>query len=151
MELISSSGCCSSSSKGGSCIIGVSWCTTSRVELELRWTTVLIGNQDTYFRANRDWLYFSESSEFNADIYQQPLLPNLVTWWRLGDLVEAWWLGGGLVAGWRLGGLVGAWWLGGGLVTWWGLGGFRNLVRLSTLVFLCSREPRLSSAQLRAE
>ena len=85
--------------------------------MELRWTTVLIGNQDIYFRANRDWLYFSESFEFNADVSQQPLLPNLVTggglvaWWRLGGWVEAWWLGGGLVAGWRLGDLVGAWWL----------------------------------------
>ena len=74
-----------------------------------RWIAVLIGNQDIYFRANRDWLYFSESFEFNADIYKQPLLPNLVTWWRLGGLVEAWWLGGGLVAWWGLGGWVEAW------------------------------------------
>ena len=47
-----------------------------------RWITVLIGNQDIYFRANRDWLYFSESFEFNADVSQQHLLTNLVAEWR---------------------------------------------------------------------
>ena len=94
--------------------------------------------------ANLGWLYLSK---FRIQCWYL----STTSLAKLRDLVEAWWLGGGLVAGWRLGGLVGAWWLGGGLVTWWGLGGFRNLVRLSTLVFLCSREPRLSSAQLRAE
>ena len=42
----------------------------------------MIWNQDTYFRANRDWLYFSESYEFNADVSQQHFLTNLVAEWR---------------------------------------------------------------------
>ena len=53
--------------------------------------------------------YICQSSESNAGIYQQPLLPNFVTRWGLGGLVEAWWLGGGLVAWWGLGGWVEAW------------------------------------------
>ena len=50
--------------------------------LHCRWITVLSGNQDIYFRANRDWLYFSESFEFNADVSQQHFLTSLVAEWR---------------------------------------------------------------------
>ena len=52
---------------------------------------MLIGNQDTYFRANRDWLYLSESSEFNAKISQ----PNSMLTF-LNNNEQAQWLSDGL-------------------------------------------------------